>query len=116
MTVRQPVAVFLRVMRVATSKEPLNPFYALVVLAGAAFVVTTLAYSTMAFRATAPAAAQADAASPLFNVVDRYGVQTMGLELGLLGAATFGAMWLDRLRARNADDRPDASPWKGQKP
>jgi hypothetical protein len=100
------------VRHVAKTKEPINPFYALVVLVGAAFVVTTLAYATMAYRASAPAAAQADAGSALMGMVDRYGVRTMGIELGLLGAATCGAMWLDRLRARNAAGAGETGEWK----
>ena len=83
------------------TKEPVNPFYALVLLVGVAFAITTFAYATMAYRATAPAAAEIDQRSGLMSMVDRYGVRTMGVELGLLGVATFGAMWLDRLRARN---------------
>jgi hypothetical protein len=88
---------------VAKAREPFNPFYALVVLLGAAFAVTTLAYGTMAYRATAPAAAAKDQGPGLMSLVDRYGVQTMGVELGLLGAATLGAMWLDRLRTQKND-------------
>jgi hypothetical protein len=88
--------------RVAKTKQPFNPFYALVVLTGAAFAVTTFAYGTMAYRASDPAVAVADQGPGLMSLVDRYGVQTMGVELGLLGAATFGAMWLDRLRLRKA--------------
>jgi hypothetical protein len=89
--------------RVAKAKEPFNPFYALVVLLGVAFAVTTLAYGTMAYRATAPAAAEKDQGPGMMTLVDRYGVPTMGVELGLLGAATFGAMWLDRLRVRKSE-------------
>ena len=95
--------------QVAKAKEPVNPFYALVVLVGVAFAVTTFAYSTMAYRATTPGAAEIDEGPGLMSMVDHYGVPTMGVELGLLGAATFGAMWLDRLRARNSqlDERSE---------
>jgi len=94
---------------VAKAKEPINPFYALVIVVGVAFCITTFAYYTMAYRASAPAVAEVDRGPGLMSLVDRYGVQTMGTELGLLGAATFGAMWLDRLRTRNTklDDRSD---------
>jgi hypothetical protein len=98
------------VTRVAKAKEPFNPFYALVIVVGVAFCITTFAYYTMAYRASAPAVAEVDRGPGLMSLVDRYGVQTMGTELGLLGAATFGAMWLDRLRTRNTkrDDRSDS--------
>jgi hypothetical protein len=86
----------------AKAKEPFNPFYILVVLVGAAFAVTTFAYGTMAYRATSAAAAAGDRGPGLMSLVDRYGVQTMTVELGLLGAATMGAMWLDRLRHRRS--------------
>ncbi|REK17907.1 MAG: hypothetical protein DWQ37_05125 [Planctomycetota bacterium] len=83
-------------------KEPLNPFYVLVVLLGVVFVVTTCAYGTMAYRAVA----QTEEGPGLMSMVDRYGVQSMGVELVLLGGATFGAMWLDgyRLRKRSGSE------------
>lgn len=102
-------AMIFWVTRVAKAREPFNPFYALVILLGVAFCITTFAYYTMAFRASAPAAAEVDRGPGLMSLVDRYGVQTIFVELGLLGAATFGAMSLDRLRTRNAklDERSE---------
>jgi hypothetical protein len=88
---------------VARPTEPFNPFYALVIVLGVAFAVTTFAYGTMAYRATDPAAAASDRQPGLMSLVDDYGVPAMGVELGMLGAATFGAMWLDRLRSRRAE-------------
>jgi hypothetical protein len=87
---------------VAKTKDPFNPFYVLVVLLGVVFAVTTFAYGTMAYRATSPAAAAADQGPGLMSLLDHYGVQTMGVELALLGAATAGAMCLDRLRIRKS--------------
>jgi hypothetical protein len=89
---------------VAKPKEPFNPFYALVLVLGVVFAVTTFAYGTMAYRATDAAAAASDARPGLMNLVDRFGVPAMGVELGLLGAATAGAMWLDGRRTRR-DER-----------
>lgn len=83
----------------AKPKEPFNPFYVLVVVLGLAFAITTFAYGTMAYRAVA----QTEEGPGLMSLVDRYGVQTMGVELGLLGLATAGAMWLDGLRMRRAE-------------
>ncbi|MEX0978345.1 MAG: hypothetical protein WDZ48_05820 [Pirellulales bacterium] len=95
----------------AKPTEPFNPFYVLVIALGVAFAVTTFAYGTMAYRATAPAAAEIDRGPGLMSLVDRHGVRTMGVELGLLGGAGFAAMWLDRLRARKteADESSESS-------
>jgi hypothetical protein len=96
---------------VAKPREPFNPFYALVIVLGVAFAVTTFAYGTMAYRAIAPAAAEIDRGPGMMGLVDRYGVRTMGVELGLLGGASFAAMWLDRFRARKneADESSETS-------
>ena len=83
----------------AKPNESINPFYMLVVVVGVAFAVTTFAYGTMTYRAVA----QKEETPGLMTLVDRYGVATMGVELGLLGAATFGAMWLDGVRTRRAE-------------
>jgi len=61
----------------------------------------------MAYRAVA----QKEEGPGLMSLVDRYGVQTMGVELALLGGASFGAMWLDgyRTRRRTDDEATDFS-------
>jgi len=92
------------VTRVAKPKEPINPFYALVILLGVAFAVTTFAYGTMAYRAVA----QTDEGPGLMAQLDRFGVPIMGGELALLGLATFGAMWLDGVRQRRAERNKQA--------
>lgn len=88
----------------AKPKEPINPFYVFVVVVGMAFAVTTFAYGTMTYRDVA----RADEGPGLMALVDRYGVATMGAELGLLGVATFGAMWLDGVRTRRAERDDEA--------
>ncbi len=92
--------------RVAKPKEPFNPFYALVIALGVAFAVTTFAYGTMAYRAVA----QTDEGPGLMSLLDRHGVSVMAGELGLLGAATFGAMWLDGVRTRRSERDKLAAP------
>ena len=94
----------------AKPREPFNPFYVLVIALGVAFAVTAFAYGTMAYRAISPAAAEIDRGPGLMSLVDRYGVRTMGVELGLLGGASFAAMWLDRLRARKIEAAESSEP------
>jgi hypothetical protein len=88
---------------VAKAKEPVNPFYVLVVVLGVIFLITACGYGTMTYRAIAPGAAGAGAQHPLMEFLDRYGMQAMAAELVLLGGVTFGAMWLDGLRLRQRE-------------
>lgn len=83
----------------AKPKEPINPFYVLVVLIGVAFVVTTFAYGTMAYRAVA----QKDESPGLMSMLDEHGVSILSGELAVLGLVTFGAMWLDGVRTRRSE-------------
>lgn len=82
----------------AKPKEPINPFYVLVVLVGVVFVVTTFAYGTMAYRAVA----QTEESPGLMSMLDEHGVSILSGELAVLGLVTFGAMWLDGVRTRRA--------------
>lgn len=82
----------------AKPKEPFNPFYVLVIGLGVAFAITTFAYGTMAYRAVA----HTEEGPGLMELLDRHGVTIMSVELGLLGVATFGAMWLDGVRSRRS--------------
>jgi hypothetical protein len=85
---------------VAKAKAPVNPFYVLVVVFGVVFVITACAYGTMAYRAIAPAVDAQARDQGLMGFLDRYGVQLLGIELAVLGAASLGAMWLDQVRSR----------------
>ena len=98
----------------AKVKEPFNPFYALVVVAGVVFLVTACGYGTMTYRAIAPRAGAAGQPHPLMTFLDQYGMQLMSGELAVLAAATFGAMWLDRFRSLRAEAAKSASvDWPG---
>jgi hypothetical protein len=88
---------------VAKPKDPINPFYVLVVLVGVVFVVTTFAYGTMAYRAVA----QKDESPGLMSMLDEHGVSILSGELAVLGLVTFGAMWLDGVRSRRAEREKD---------
>ena len=84
----------------AKAKAPVNPFYVLVVVFGVVFVITACAYGTMAYRAIAPAVDAQARNEGLMGFLDRFGVQLLGVELAVLGAASLGAMWLDQVRSR----------------
>jgi hypothetical protein len=84
---------------VAKTKEPVNPFYILVVLIGVVFVITTFAYGTMAYRAVA----QTEESPGLMSMLDEHGVSILSGELAVLGLVTFGAMWLDGVRTRRTE-------------
>ncbi len=84
----------------AKAKEPYNPFYVLLVVLGIVFLITACAYTAMAYRAISPLAGQDVGSHELTAFLDRHGLRMLSIELLLLAAATFGAMWLDRFRAR----------------
>ena len=84
----------------AKGKSPVNPFYVLVAVVGVVFVVTACAYGTMAYRAIAPAVAAQARNQGLMGFLDRYGVQSLSVELVVLGVVSLGAMWLDQVRSR----------------
>jgi hypothetical protein len=111
-------------------KEPVNPFYVLLVIVGVVFVITSCGYGLMAWRAMRPEVSRAATdhregetagvagreGHPLMRFLDRHGVEVLSGELIVLGAATFGAMWLDGLRTRRAaasqtqdDERPNVA-------
>jgi hypothetical protein len=85
---------------VAKAKAPVNPFYVLVVVFGVVFVITACAYGTMAYRAIAPAVDAQSRSQGLMGFLDRFGVQSLSIELVVLGVASFLAMWLDQIRSR----------------
>ncbi|MBI3839203.1 MAG: hypothetical protein HY288_14885 [Planctomycetia bacterium] len=102
----------------AKIKEPVNPFYILLAVVGVAFFVTAFAYGAMTYRALQPAGARQIGNHELWNFLDLHGVQLLGVELGLLAGATYGAMWLDGYRLRqkpresvsSTDDPTEAGP------
>ena len=89
-------------------KKPTNPFYILLVISGAAFAITAMAFGVMTVR-DLHASRNADYApvvvDPLTRVaesggfnklVDRYGTKIMIGELVLLAIGTFGAIGYDQ--------------------
>ncbi len=92
----------------AKQKEPINPFYTLVVLLGVLFAITAFAYGTMAYRAVA----QEESGRNLMTLLDEHGAMILTVELGLLGLATFGVMWLEGVYSRRKESSQEkpASP------
>lgn len=91
----------------AKAREPVNPFYVLLVLLGIVFLVTACAYGVMAYRALSPVVARQAQPHPLTEFLDEHGVELMGGEIALLAAACFAAMGLDRWRdMRRIKDGP----------
>ena len=76
-----------------------NPFYALLIPAGAAFVVTGFAYGFMAFQMVNAGAGGADlyADHPLFAWLRAHGSTAMLVELAVLAVLTVGAIGTDSL-------------------
>jgi hypothetical protein len=100
---------------VSKIKEPANPFYVLLVVAGIVFLVTACAYGLMAVRASRPMNArtvgardstnrppdpQAGGQHALMTFLDRHGAEMLTWELIFLGCTTAAAMALDQRRSR----------------
>lgn len=89
-----------------SNKKWKNPFYALLLPAGAIFCVTAFAYGFMAFQAVNASreivAQQAD--HPLYQWLSRHGTMAILLELAVLAVLTVGAIGTDRWWTES--DRP----------
>jgi len=80
-----------------------NPFYALLVVVGIAFVVTATAYGVMAFRNTKALTTPAPQdGHPLMNWLNEHGNTLLMLELTLLAIGTCGAIATDDYWQRRA--------------
>jgi len=93
------------------SRKSANPFYALLVVCGTAFVVTAAAYGVMTVReAQLPTAASAESAEhPLIAWMDRYGNAAILVELALLGVSTVAAIATDEFWQRRATSKHQAT-------
>ena len=95
-------------------KEPINPFYLLLVIAGVRFVVTACAYGVVAVRELGPrrpdaqaSDAEAEGGKRLLEFMNHNGLPLLGGELSVLAIATIGAIWLDSARQNRAQaDKP----------
>jgi hypothetical protein len=91
-------------------RKSANPFYALLVIAGVAFVVTAAAFCVMAYREREPVKAGEPPlpAHPLMVWMSQYGETALVAELAVLGIGTIGAIgtddyWQRRTAAANDD-------------
>jgi len=88
------------------SRKSANPFYALLVMIGLAFVVTAAAYGVMATReARAAVTGQPAAEHALMHWMHEHGNTALLSELALLGMCTFGAIGTDDFWQRRANQR-----------
>jgi hypothetical protein len=87
----------------AKRKQPCNPFYALLVIAGVAFTITACAYALLMVRATRPESSPFEEGA-LMKLLDDRGMEIMGVEVLILALATAGAIGLDQWRG-NRDVR-----------
>ncbi len=94
----------------AKTKDPINPFYVLLVFIGTVFLVTACAYGVMAARATHPQQARDADGHTLLTFLDRHGAELLTWELIALGIATTAAMGLDRYRWRRQARREHPIP------
>jgi hypothetical protein len=96
-------------------KKPFNPFYVLLVIAGAAFAVTACAYGITAMRALRPNRAVAESppqSAALTEFIDKHGNRLLVGELVVLAIATVGAISTDGYWTRRA--AADRTPTENQ--
>jgi|EndMetStandDraft_5_1072996.scaffolds.fasta_scaffold1015289_1 hypothetical protein len=94
----------------AKRKDPVNPFYVLLVIAGTAFAITACAYCVMTVRAVSPSASSAADSwgGKVMQFLDDYGMWLMLGEIVVLAIATIGAIstdryWMKRASQKNLD-------------
>ena len=88
----------------AQRRQPMKPFYVLLIVTGLAFAITACGFGVMTFTdvqgpgilgVTGNAAADSGKEHPLFRFLDQYGMQLMLVELALLAVATVGCIAAD---------------------
>ena len=100
----------------AKQKQPFNPFYAALITVGVAFTVTACAYALLMVRATRPqdsynaeATLSPGKETGLMELLDKRGMEILGVEILLLAVATAGAIGLDQYRTSRSVS-PQRSP------
>lgn len=104
------------VRKMAKHKEPVNPFYILLVLTGLVFCVTASAYGVMAVRGLYPEENEiSESGRRMLVWLDENGFWLLMIEIVALGIFTFGAIALDEFRSRKTGDKLE-SHINGEKP
>jgi hypothetical protein len=88
-------------------RKIVNPFFLLLGIVGAAFVVSAFVYGVMAVRLTHAAGSWAEGESghPLLMFFRENGTAVLIAELVLLALLTVAAIWTDEFWARRAQRR-----------
>ncbi len=89
-------------MSAPPKRKPKNPFYALVLLVGLAFLLTACAYTVMAFL-DVQGRSPAQSNSQLLVFLNQYGVMLMGVELAVLCVAMVAAFGTEDFWQRRFD-------------
>ncbi len=85
-----------------SSKQPINPFYVLCVVAGVAFTVTACAYGLLMVRANRGLDLMSGPPEehPLMSFLNRRGMVILGVEVAVLAAVSVAAIMLDHYRGK----------------
>ncbi len=90
------------------AKKAVNPFYIVLVLVGACFGITAMAYAsatTIAQQNPELAADSRESGHGLIGLMDQYGERLMMIELGALAITTVLAITTDSFWARADEDQ-----------
>src|SRR5438094_10014204 len=93
----------------ATKRPFANPFYALLLVVGVAFLLTATSYGVLAFRDVQGQSAAASG-SGLMLFLDRHGAILLAAELAVLIVSSLGAMATDGYWTRRALRASPAEP------
>jgi hypothetical protein len=88
----------------ARNKQPVNPFYVVLLLVGIAFFLTASTYFVMTLRADRLGrdAENVSQSNALMQFMHERGGQVLAIELGLLGLCTLAAMASDGYWSRRS--------------
>lgn len=86
--------------------KPTNPFYVVLLIAGLVFVITACSYFVMTLQGREASYGRGSESqdAAFVEFIDRHGFTLLMIELGILAAATFGAMATDDYWTRLAKE------------
>ena len=83
-------------------RKPLNPFYAVLVVAGVTFALTAMMYGVMTVRSLD---SRADEPTGIIAFMEQHGATLMTIELVVLATLTFAAIGTDDYWMRTAEKK-----------